>query len=164
MNLKALPTLRLLTTLIPLLCAGLFLIQSRHWPLLGDASLMHYVVFLTDHGFIPYRDIYDPNLPGTYAVEWLAVHTLGPGDFAWRIYDFLLAAAATAAMCLIAGPGSRLAGLFAGALFFLLHGRDGIAELGQRDLLMTVLLLASTAAFTGALPRAGSRSSPLPAS
>ena len=142
------PALRLLATFATLLCAAIFVVHSLHWPLLGDASLMHYVVFLMDHGFIPYRDIHDPNLPGTYAVQWLVVHTLGPGDLAWRMYDVLLAAIAAAAMCLIAGPAYRLAGLFAGSLFLLLHGRDGIAELGQRDLLMTVLLLLSTASLT----------------
>ena len=39
----------------------------------------------------------------------------------------------------------RLAALFSASLFLLIHGRDGLAEGGQRDLTMAVLLLAATA-------------------
>jgi hypothetical protein len=33
-----------------------FAAQTIHWPMLGDASLMHYVVFLLDRGAVPYRN------------------------------------------------------------------------------------------------------------
>jgi hypothetical protein len=60
------------------------------WPLVGDAPLFHYILLLGAHGMVPYRDIADLNLPGTYAVEWLVMHTLGPGPLAWRLWDFSL--------------------------------------------------------------------------
>ena len=44
-----------------------------------------------------------------------------------------------------ADPGGWLAALFAACLFILIHGRDGLAEGGQRDLTMAVLLIAATA-------------------
>ena len=57
-----------------LMCAWLvgcflaFVLMSWSWPLTGDASLMHYVVFLMHHGKEPYRDIIDMNLPASYMV------------------------------------------------------------------------------------------------
>ena len=59
-------------------------VGTRRWPLVGDAPLMHYVVFLMDHGKVPYRQIVDINMPGTYALEWAAIHGLGPGAAGWR--------------------------------------------------------------------------------
>ncbi|MBB5061360.1 hypothetical protein HDF16_006096 [Granulicella aggregans] len=106
---------------------------------------MHYIAFLMDRGMAPYRDVIDVNMPGTYGTEWAVMHVFGPNAMAWRIWDIFLACAATGAMMVIAKPVDRLAGLFGGGLFFLLHGRDGIAELGQRDLLMATALLWSTA-------------------
>lgn len=134
-------------------CATAFIFSSLHWLLLGDASLMHYVVFLAERGLVPYRDIIDINLPGTYASEWVVMHLFGGGSLAWRLFDVFLGVAATAAMSVIAWPYDKLAGLFAGSLFFLIHGRDGMNELGQRDLLMTVVLLWSTALVLCALRR-----------
>lgn len=128
-----------------------FAVASLRWPLVGDASLMHYVVFLSGRGMVPYKDIVDVNLPGTYAVGWLVMHSFGTGALAWRLYDVALGIAAAGAMTVIAWPVDWLAGVFAGALFFLIHGRDGIAELGQRDLLMAVLLLWAVALVLVAL-------------
>ena len=47
----------------------IFAADSWRWPLVGDASLMHYVVFLMDHGASPYRDIAEMNMPGSYLAE-----------------------------------------------------------------------------------------------
>ena len=116
-----------------------------HWPLVGDAPLMHYVVLLMDHGRVPYRDIVDVNMPGTFALAWAAVHGLGPGAAGWRAFDFGLMAVCLGAMLVIAWPVDWLIGLFAGALFALVHLRDGPANTGQRDLMMTAMLLISCA-------------------
>ena len=113
----------------------------------GDATLMRYVVFLMQHGKAPYRDIVDINFPGSYLVEWLVMHCPGSGSLAWRLFDLALGLAATIAMLVIAWPWEGFAGLFAGILFILLHGRDGIQEMGQRDLVMAVLLLGAYAAL-----------------
>jgi hypothetical protein len=152
---------RRLSTAIAILCSIVFAITSRHWLLLGDASLMHYVTFLIGRGWIPYREIIDVNLPGTYAIQWIAIHLLGGGSLAWRLFDIFLGIAATFEMMLIAWPCDPLAGVLAGAIFFLIHGRDGMNELGQRDLVMTVLLLGSAACFCYALRKQRSLFIPL---
>jgi hypothetical protein len=120
---------------------------SFRWPLLGDATLMHYVVFLMDHGMAPYRQIVDINLPGSYAPDWTIVHLLGAGALAWHLYDFLLLIAITAASLIITGRRNWTPAVIAGSLFALLHLRDGLEHIGQRDLLLTALLLAAIAAL-----------------
>jgi hypothetical protein len=140
---------------VALLCAAAFAITSLHWLLVGDASLMHYISFLIGRGRVPYRDIVDVNLPGTYAVEWIVIHLFGGGSLAWRLFDIALGLTAAVEMTFLAWPCDRLAGVLAGAVFFLIHGRDGMNELGQRDLVMTILLLASAAFFASALLRSG---------
>ncbi len=142
-------------------CVGLSLFRSRAWPLVNDAALMHYVVFLMHHGMAPYREIGDFNLPGAYAPEWLS------GVFAawlhvtraamWRSMDALALLLSGAAMVSIARPFSWFAGVFAGCLFALYHGRDGIGQAGQRDLWMAMLLLWALALLLAALRHATGR-------
>ena len=86
------------------LCVLLYFFWSRHWPLVGDASLIHYICFLMDHGMAPYRDLGDMNMPGAYIVEWTVMHTLGGGEAAWRIFDFVLMVVAAIANFAITLP------------------------------------------------------------
>ena len=131
-------------------CALYAAALSLRWPLVADASLMHYLVFLKGRGLIPYRDIIDIDLPGTYFFEGLGMRLLGGGALAWRIYDLLLLAGAGTAMLLLAGRRSRIAGVLAGGMFALIHIQDGLAQTGQRDLLIAVLLLWSYVALFAA--------------
>ncbi|WP_353072842.1 glycosyltransferase family 39 protein [Tunturiibacter gelidiferens] len=126
-------------------CLLLFVIRTWHWPLMGDAALMHYVVFLMDHGMASYRDIVDPNMPTTLLIEGAVMHLFGGNSLAWRLFDLALLAVSAIAMFVICKPYSRFAALFAAALFALIHGRDGLVQLGQRDLTMTVCLLIAYA-------------------
>jgi hypothetical protein len=135
-----------------LACTLLFFPWSWRWPLVGDASLIHYICFLMDHGMAPYRDLGDMNMPGVYMIEWAVMHTYGAGDMAWRIFDFTLMAAATASILVITLP-DLFAGLFAATLFILVHGRDGLQQAGQRDLTMAVCLLMATASLMRGMRR-----------
>jgi Dolichyl-phosphate-mannose-protein mannosyltransferase len=125
--------------------ASLYFAFTWRWPLVGDASLIHYICFLMDHGMAPYRDLGDMNMPGSFLLEWAVMHTLGNGAIAWRIYDFLLMLVAVIAMVSIGSPYGWFPGLFGSALFVLVHGRDGLAQGGQRDLTMAIVLLLATA-------------------
>lgn len=121
------------------------LVGTRRWPLVGDAPALHYAVFLIDHGMAPYKQVVDIEMPGTYALEWAAIHWLGAGDAGWRAADFGLLGVCLASMVAIAWPVDWMIGVFAGTLFALVHLRDGPANAGQRDLMMTALLLVATA-------------------
>jgi len=144
--------------------ALLFVAWSWHWPLVGDASLIHYIAFLIERGWAPYRDLGDMNMPGSFLIELAAMHVFGYGDLAWRIFDFTLLGCAAAAFFVITRRAemdrgsARLAGLFAACLFALVHGRDGFAQGGQRDLTMAVCLVAATAFLFVAVRRCGPRS------
>lgn len=129
--------------LLILVAAGLVL--SRNWPLVNDGALLHYISFMMDSGRAPYRQLLDPDLPGTFLIDWSVVHLLGPGPIAWRVFDALLLLASSAAMLVIARPTRRFAGIFAASLFWLLHLRDGMGQAGQRDLIDATLLLALVA-------------------
>ena len=147
--------------------ALLYFFWSWRWPLVGDASLMHYIGFLVQRGWAPYRELGDMNMPGSYLIEIAAMHLFGTGDLAWRLFDFTLLAIASASFFIIcvdatirvphvrkatvgllsglAQSPSFLPALFSASLFILIHGRDGLAEGGQRDLIMGICLLAATA-------------------
>jgi hypothetical protein len=141
------------------LSALLYFVWSWRWPLVGDASLMHYMGWLIERGWAPYRDFSDMNMPGPYLIELAAMHLFGMGDVAWRLYDFTLMGAAGASFSVVTRrtrttqADGWLAGLFAACLFVLVHGRDGLAEGGQRDLTMAVCLMVATAFLFVAIRR-----------
>jgi hypothetical protein len=92
---------------------------SRGWPLVHDAPLMHYIAARILEGAVPYRDLFDMNLPGVYMAHTLLLATLGPGDLAFRAFDLgILAVVATGlwAAVRVSGPWG---GLAAAALFAL---------------------------------------------
>lgn len=144
----------LLTALLAAYCAFLA-VDTLHWPLVGDAALMHYGAFLLSHGFAPYRQIVDMNMPGCFLLDWAVIHVFGPGALAWRLFDFFLIALAAAAMLAIAWPYDAFAGVFAACFLFVLHVHDGVDQAGERDLVLAVLLLIACAGIFRALRRSG---------
>ncbi len=132
---------------LPLVAAaiscGFALAAAWHWPLVGDAALMRYVVFLLHGGSAPYREIVDVNWPGSYALTALAMRLFGAGAVGLRLYDGALCALACAGAIVLGGRGLRaqLCGAMAGLLFVLIHLRDGVVQAGQRDLAMAVIAL-----------------------
>ena len=126
---------------------------SWHWPILRDTSIMHYVVFLMDHGLKPYQQITDNNLPGAYIMERWGMTLFGRGDLAWRLCDVSLLAAITYAMAVIARPYGWLAGLYGGGMFALLHGSEGPDFPMEREEILTALLVVALALLFTSLRR-----------
>lgn len=114
---------------------------TRRWPIVHDAPLMHYVIFLMDHGRAPYRDIIEMNMPGSYILQWLVMHAFGGGPIGWWIWDCSSGVAAILAGAWIAGPTRRPAGVAGGALTYLYHLSAGPVNWGQRDWIVAVLFL-----------------------
>lgn len=136
---------RMGATFILLACAAFFAVRTIHWPLVGDPAITHYVAFLLAHGMAPYRQVTDINLPGSFLLDSAVMHTLGGGALAWRTFDLLLLIAMTLAM--IAMARDWFAGLVAGVSIAAIHGADGIFNMGQRDFVIAVLVLAGYAAL-----------------
>ena len=133
-----------------------FVVRTVPWRITGDASLMHYVTFLIAHGRAPYREIGDINLPMSYAPTWLVDRLFEGSDLAWRIYDLALLLAVGVAMFFIARPYGAFPAVWAGCLFALIHGRDGLLQVGQRDLFAAMLVIGGVAFLFAALRGNGS--------
>jgi hypothetical protein len=112
---------------------------------------MHYVAWLTTQGLVPYRDVFDMNLPGVYLVHLAVIKTLGEGSLAWRLFDLgWLAATAAVLWGFCRRMGDDLSGLGAALLFVLYHLSGGAWRVGQRDFLLALfLLLAAWAVAIG---------------
>ncbi|HEX4651580.1 MAG TPA: hypothetical protein VH250_08765 [Granulicella sp.] len=139
-------------------CALWLIVSTWAWPFVGDASYVHYCVFLIQRGLHPCRDIVDVTLPGAYLAEQAVMATFGPGALAWRLYDLVLMASTTAATLYLLAPQrpaaegkaksqseALLAGAFASVLLFAVHAQDGVNMLGERDLEVGIALLVSLA-------------------
>lgn len=126
-------------------CVAVFVGTSWRWPLVGDATYLHYVVLLMRSGMRPYADIADMNLPGAYLLEGWVMRVMGGGSLGWRMWDLLLLAVASGAMAYLLRVKGWVAGVFAAGLFALLHGQDGVIMAGERDFIVAVLLVAAVA-------------------
>ncbi len=134
-------------------CSVVFVVMTRHWPVVGDAALIRYSVFLIQHGWAPYRDFTDINMPGAYLATAFGMHLAGSADVSWRIFDLGLIALAGVGYFIIARPYSRFAALFATVMLLLVHGQDGVQQAGQRDLVIAVLLVLAVAFLLEAVRR-----------
>ena len=141
--------------MVVLFCgAAAYVVFTRHWQWMWDTQVMHYISFLIDHGRVPYRDIYDINMPGAYLTERWALRVFGGGDLGWRMYEYTLLGSMTVAMVVIAKPYDWLAGLFSGVLFTLLYGALGPFQAAERDEVMTALLFVGYAFLFTAVRKA----------
>ena len=136
------------------ICAALyFSVVSWRWRLAIDSPVMHYVVFLMQHGLKPYSQISDNNLPGAYFAEAVGMRLFGPDDLGWRLYEFTLLAVMTLAATRIARGWDWTAGIFAAFLFLVLHANEGPQYSGERELTLTVVLLLAYAVLFAAIDR-----------
>ena len=116
--------------------------RSWGWPLIHDAPLMHYIAWLMAQGAVPYRDVFDMNVPGVYLLHLGVITLFGEGDRAWRLFDLgwlLLTAAALWGFA--RRMGDEWSGLCAGLLFILYHLSGGAWRAGQRDFLLVLFLV-----------------------
>jgi len=129
--------------------------RSLGWPLIHDAPLMHYIAWVIGQGGVPYRDVFDMNLPGVYLIHGAVIGLLGGGDLAWRLFDLGWLAATGALLWVYARPlGAGPA--WAGALLFALYHLSGGAwRVGQRDFLLCLFLIAGAYGVARSIERGG---------
>ena len=117
-------------------------VRSWGWPLIHDAPLMHYIAWLVAQGAVPYRDLFDMNVPGVYLLHLLVIKLLGEGDRAWRLCDLAwLGLTAAALFGFSRRMGDAWSGLGAALLFVLYHLSGGAWRAGQRDFLLALFLV-----------------------
>ena len=136
-------------------CAAVFVGVSARWPLVGDATYLHYAVLLMRHGMRPYADIADMNLPGAYLLEAGVMRVLGGGSAGWRVWDLLLLGIAGGATGYLLRAKAWAAGVVSAGIFALLHGQDGVIMAGERDFAVAVLLVTAVALLVRGVRVAG---------
>jgi hypothetical protein len=116
--------------------------RSLGWPLIHDAPIMHYIAWRMAEGAVPYRDLFDMNLPGVYLIHRAVLLVGGPGDLAWRVFDLVWLAAVCGLLVVYARPLRDWRAVAAGALLCALYHLSGGAwRVGQRDFLLSAFLL-----------------------
>ncbi|PYM14891.1 MAG: hypothetical protein DMD81_16635 [Candidatus Rokuibacteriota bacterium] len=138
---------------------GYLVWASLPWPLIHDAPIMHYLAWRIAEGATPYRDLFDMNQPGLYAIHLAILKLLGAGDLAWRLFDLAALAAACAALAVYARPWGRAAAAGSAALFAVYHLAGGAWQAGQRDFLLCPLLVLGAASVASWIERGSSASS-----
>src|ERR1041384_5050785 len=66
-------------------------ILSLSWRFQHDSPIMFYIAFLIDRfGYVPYRAIFDMNMPGTYFAYFIIGKLFGYSDLGVRYADLLI--------------------------------------------------------------------------
>lgn len=117
---------------------------SLQWRLLHDAAYQMYLAYLSRHFHkLPYRDVFEENLPGTHVIYGLVGRLAGYGDFGFRCADVAyLAAIAAVSWFWMKGLGRRVA--WCGAVLFgLAYFERGPVISMQRDYLLLLPLVTA---------------------
>lgn len=101
--------------------AIVFLVEfvlSFGWRVRGDSVYIHYLAYLiNEHGFSPYRDLFEVNMPGTYLFHIAIGKLFGYSDFALRMVNVVWLTATLVVTWFIMKPFGKLAA-FASCLLF----------------------------------------------
>ncbi len=126
----------ILTTVLALL-AGLMLFKmaaSLHWRMEHDTPLLHYAAFLMDrYDAVPYRDIFETSMPGTFAFHYTIGKLFGYGDFAFRCVDLSLLCILLAATYVFMARFGHLVAFSSSVVFGLVYLAHGQSMSLQRD-------------------------------
>ncbi|MCA9473303.1 MAG: glycosyltransferase family 39 protein [Nitrospirales bacterium] len=130
---------------VMLLAAGCLyaMFRSIHWPLLHDALLMHYISSRILSGAVPYRDLFDMNMPGTYVIHMAVLSAFGKSDIAWRMFDLLWLTFSAWTIGHFCHSYGRIQAYFAALFYMAVHLSAGPSQMGQRDFLMCPFLMLS---------------------
>ncbi len=112
-------------------------VASLRWRMQHDSPIMLYIAFLMDrYGAVPYRDIFDINMPGTYLIYSLLGRSLGYSDLAFRTGDLIYLCGITVVTWAAMKTFSRGTALAAAALFACYYFSEGPSTSMQREYLL----------------------------
>jgi hypothetical protein len=126
------------------IAVAVLLWRSLDWPLIGDAAIFHFIAEQMRMGAIPYRDIYDVNMPLIYVIHAGIVAIGGMSDVAWRAFDLACAAAMSGLILMLVWPAGRALAVHAVLIALATHLLLGPYSAGQRDYLMSIVALGVT--------------------
>ena len=138
--------------------AGWLLWRSLEWPLVGDATVLHFIAGQMKMGAVPYRDIVDFEMPLTYLIHAVVVAIGGMSDGAWRAFDLAATAVMSALILMLVAPAGRAVAILAVLSILVTHLLHGPLAAGQRDFLMSILALVCALMSVWAAEDQGHRS------
>ncbi|MEZ4726562.1 MAG: hypothetical protein R3E79_05455 [Caldilineaceae bacterium] len=95
---------------------------SLRWQLVGDSAFLHYIAYLmNEHNFVPYRDIFEVNMPGTYLFHMAIGKLFGYSDLAFRLVDVAWLTATLTVTWLVMKPFGRIVAAASCLLFALIY-------------------------------------------
>ena len=118
---------------------------SLSWPYIHDSPLMLYAGWHLAQGAVPYRDLFDMNMPGTYFAMWGLGSVLGWNELGFRVFDLLsvaIVALATFAWLRAFGRAPAVAASMLFPVWYLAAGPSGSL---QREFLALVPLSVALA-------------------
>jgi len=139
--------MRYLPKVLLILLATSLIVQvafSLQWPIAHDEAPLFYEAFLMhSEGRIPYRDIFDFQMPGSYIAYYLLGSLSGFNAFRIRILDILLLAALIFITYRFMRRFGKTPALAAGILFGLKYLQGGPSISLQREYLLLIFLALS---------------------
>jgi hypothetical protein len=124
------------------LLAVVLAVQSLFWRVQHDAPMVLYpgYLFISGSG-VPYRDIFDVNMPGSFLLYGLIAKTVGTSDFALRTLDVLLLAVITLLGYRLFAKLNVRAALFGPLCFCLLYLSNSWWTALQREFFVILFVL-----------------------
>ena len=131
--------LRILLIIVLVFLGLLLVLQARnslHWRMEQDTPLLHYAAFLMNtFGSIPYRDIFETSMPGTFFFHAAVGSLFGYSDAAFFMVNLVILAILLAAAYLFMSRFGKTTALFGVILFGLIYFGKGQTIILQRDFL-----------------------------
>ena len=132
-----------------LVLLGLSAVFAFHWRYYHDSPIFFYIGMLIDKfGIIPYRDLYDINMPGTYLICLIIGRLTGFSVLSVRLLDYFFLAVIIFLGWLWIRKLSGWAGLAGGIAWALVYFMLGPTTMMQREYLMVIPILCGLAAYT----------------
>jgi hypothetical protein len=131
------------------------LLRTASWPLIHDVPLLHFIATRMLAGDLPYRDHFDMNLPGTYAVHLLVLSTLGSSDAAWRTFDIGLLLLTSWTLYSYCRPGGVALAVWAALIHIPLYLTFGPSNTGQRDAMVVPCMIVGLHLTARSMERTG---------
>ena len=124
---------------------------SVQWRVYHDVPILAYLGFLIERfGYVPFRDFFDMNLPGTYLVFAALGRTVGFSDLALRLADLAGLVAVLLATALALRPLGARSAAWASVLFGVLYLHEAPLHGLQRE---SMLLVPVSLALLALAPR-----------
>jgi hypothetical protein len=141
--------IRILLSIFLVGLLGLTAAFAFNWRYYHDAPIFFYIGLLIDKfGLIPYRDIFEYNMPGTYFACLLVGRLTGFSVLGVRILDYILLVVIIFLGWLWMRKLSGWAGLFGGIAWGLAYFTLGPTSMMQREYMMMIPVLCGFAAYT----------------